>query len=181
LGFLDSGIPPTRERRITGTLSGRTLAVLRELPYLYTHARRQGIAGFSKRFARWCDRLRRRRNSASNAAAANDDILDDAEFLNCFAEDISFFPTRRLRQIKRHCRAVFQYEPGTLTGLAQLFRVRRQPLTSVPTPTLGWEQLIDGAVEVHEVAGTHDTLMQAPHVDSLAAAVDAALAKLGNA
>jgi thioesterase domain-containing protein len=73
---------------------------------------------------------------------------------------------------------VFRYEPGTWQGSAQLFRVARQPLTAVPSRTLGWEHLIGGAVEVYDVGGTHATLMRAPFAEQLAAALNAALDKL---
>jgi syringomycin synthetase protein SyrE len=184
LGLIDAGVPPKLERRLTGTLYGRSRTLLRALPRLIADLRSYGIAEAGKRILRFIHRRRRGGFAGGRSAGGQFNStggLSDVQFLSCFADDISFFPARRLEQIRRHTQSVFQYEAGPLVGGAQLFRVGRQPLSAVPTTTLGWEALIDGPVDVYPIAGTHESVMRAPHVDDLAAALDRALAKLASA
>jgi amino acid adenylation domain-containing protein len=53
-------------------------------------------------------------------------------------------------------------------GRITVFRVRRQPFVRVSDPELGWKVRTDRGVEVHELPGTHTTLLREPHVAVLA-------------
>jgi oxalate---CoA ligase len=68
------------------------------------------------------------------------------------------------------------YQPGRYDGLITLIRSR-----PYGTPTLGWERLADGGVDVRWVAGYHLSMMREPFVgqlaDQLRACVDEALAQ----
>jgi amino acid adenylation domain-containing protein/non-ribosomal peptide synthase protein (TIGR01720 family) len=46
-------------------------------------------------------------------------------------------------------------------------------------PTLGWGAVATGGVEVHTVSGTHQTLVEAPHVATLARVLAACIARAG--
>jgi thioesterase domain-containing protein len=174
LGLIDAGVPPECELRLNGSMLRRTLALFRQLPSYWRELRSLSSAERRRRIARvtsrCVQRLLPRRSDETNGG-----IAGDRSWLSCFAEDISFFSDDRLRQIKQHYDAVFRYEPRPLQGAAHLFRVRRQPWSAVPTPTLGWKHYVRGPVAVHYVGGSHDTMMQMPHVERLAALFDAAL------
>jgi thioesterase domain-containing protein len=56
------------------------------------------------------------------------------------------------------------YRPGTYSGEVTLFRADKQPSGIYPDPTLGWGKLVTGRLDVHEVPGTHGTLVVEPRV-----------------
>ena len=45
-------------------------------------------------------------------------------------------------------------------------------------PTLGWGRVAVGGVEVHTVPGSHMTILEAPHVESLARILGECLARV---
>lgn len=171
--FIDAGVPPAIERRYGGSFKQKAAAMVHNLPLLVRELRAKSFADRWRKIFGCVGRGVRKLTARRRPAAANRQA--ESDWLACFAEDISFFSEERLSQIKQHYEAVKRYEPGAWQGSAELFRVARQSLSAVPTPTLGWEHLIRGDVTVHDVTGTHDTLMQPPHVDQLARAIDAAL------
>lgn len=173
LGFIDAGVPPAFERRFVGSRKQKAAALARNLPLMVRELRSKSFADRWRKILGFVSRGMRKLTARCRPAAAS--WQAESDWLACFAEDISFFPDERLSQIKRHYEAVKRYEPGAWQGSAELFRVARQPLSAVPTPTLGWEHLVRGDVGVHGVTGTHDSLMQPPHVDQLAQTIDAAL------
>ena len=173
VGLIDAGVPPAMERRFAGTRMQKWAATARSIPLMFRELRAKSFAERWRKILGCLGRGIRKLTARRNPVAVQ--WQAESDWLACFAEDISFFPDERICQIKRHYEAVHRYEPEAWQGSVDLFRVARQPLSSVPTPTLGWEHLIGGDVYVHPVAGTHDSLMQSPHVDQLARAVDAAL------
>jgi thioesterase domain-containing protein len=48
-----------------------------------------------------------------------------------------------------------------------LFLVER-PAGVIKDPALAWAPLVTGPIRVHAVAGTHQTMLEEPHVDVLA-------------
>jgi len=56
-----------------------------------------------------------------------------------------------------------------------LFRASRQPLGIVPDPTLGWNGLLKGHLEVHEIPAHHQNILKAPAVRVLAKELTACL------
>jgi amino acid adenylation domain-containing protein len=173
VGLIDSGVPAGLERRLAPSTSRRALQFFRKLPGALHELQRRTFAEQQRCLARQFKRLFQYFRESRKSAP--DDELNDREVLECFAEDISFFPEERLNQIRRHYRALDRYDTPPLNLSVHLFRSARQPMFALPSPAMGWEHLIRGALEVHHVGGAHATLMQAPHVERLAAAIDEAL------
>jgi amino acid adenylation domain-containing protein len=74
--------------------------------------------------------------------------------------------------------ATVDYEPRPYPGRLTYFRSRGSAaLTSAEETLRFWGRLVDG-LGVHDVAGNHGTLLQPPHVDSLAEALRTVLATL---
>ncbi|HYN87102.1 MAG TPA: alpha/beta fold hydrolase, partial [Ardenticatenaceae bacterium] len=61
-----------------------------------------------------------------------------------------------------------------LVTLREVPAQRRQILVS---PTLGWETVAAGGLEVHAVPGSHQTLIEAPHVETVAEILGACIAR----
>jgi len=82
---------------------------------------------------------------------------------------------RRLRNIGEAQRwAHWSYRARPYQGSACLF-VANASLELVHEPTLGWEQLIQGGLHIHRLPGGHSSIMKAPLVTELAAALQAEL------
>jgi thioesterase domain-containing protein len=67
------------------------------------------------------------------------------------------------------------YRPRPYPGRITLFRAIGSRTRRGPDPFVGWSQVAEGGLEVHEVAGGHNTLMREPHVESLAVQLLASL------
>jgi amino acid adenylation domain-containing protein len=175
VGLIDTGLPPMVEQQRTFTRREKFRGLVANLPACRRELTQLGFRAACRRIGRFAAKQLRRLLPKSESA---DFELTDRELLECFAEDISMFPTYRLDLIRKHYLAVERYEPAPYEGGAHVFRSERQPLFTVQTPTLGWELVVEGKLSTHLVRGAHATLMHAPHVHELAAAIDAALAPL---
>lgn len=82
-------------------------------------------------------------------------------------DDVAPVPLQHQRVIQVHIAAMIRYQPQRYAGRITVFRTRRQPLFCSHDPYLGWRE-IASEVEVRLVAGSHHTLLQEPHVESLA-------------
>jgi len=72
--------------------------------------------------------------------------------------------------------AVQRYRPQPYDGSVFLIRSTDDlPAGADDDPTLGWGALARGGVDVHAVPGSHDTMVQPPHVTALAACLRARL------
>lgn len=176
LGLIDSGVPTVVERRLTASARRKLSGLVRSLPGYWNELRTQPIGESARRVGRLLGKVGRRLADRLRRPPATGDALNDREVLECFAEDISFFPAERLELIRRHYRALEAYDPPPSPTSAQLFRSARQPMFAVQTPTMGWEALVRGPLGVYQVGGAHATLMRTPYVERLAAGIDAALA-----
>jgi thioesterase domain-containing protein len=56
------------------------------------------------------------------------------------------------------------YRPQTYAGVIALFRADQQPRGFYKDATLGWGDLAEGGLEIHEVPGMHGTLVVEPRV-----------------
>lgn len=56
------------------------------------------------------------------------------------------------------------YRPRPYSGKVTIFRADKQPSGIYPDPTLGWSELVKGGLTVHEVPGTHGSLVVEPRV-----------------
>ncbi|NOT47998.1 MAG: amino acid adenylation domain-containing protein [Acidobacteria bacterium] len=61
-----------------------------------------------------------------------------------------------------------KYSPEVYPGNMTLFRASIQPMGIQPDPTLGWENLVEGKIETHEVPGHHGSIVAKPYVHVLA-------------
>ena len=69
----------------------------------------------------------------------------------------------RYRLIERsHERAYFGYEPRPYDGPIVLFRAAEHPEEMNATRTLGWENVASGEIQVVELPGSHDDLIEQP-------------------
>jgi len=92
-------------------------------------------------------------------------------------------PTKlSLQQVKRmyerlsiHVRLVEKYRAQPYPGKLTLFRVQDQNGPEWLGPTLGWDQLIEGDLDVRYVSGDHVTMLSNPHVQLLARELRTAL------
>jgi len=67
------------------------------------------------------------------------------------------------------------YAPSTYYGRVTLFRVRGMSLFRAGDPKMGWDHLVRGGVDVRIIAGGHNTILEQPHVQPLAAQLQASL------
>jgi aspartate racemase len=65
-------------------------------------------------------------------------------------------------------RAGQKYVPQLYPGKITLLRATNQPLGIYPDPTLGWEGLAAGGIEIREVPGHHGSIVAEPYVRILA-------------
>jgi aspartate racemase len=70
------------------------------------------------------------------------------------------------------------YRPRPYAGRITMFRVAARSFGHRPDPFIGWAKFAREGLEVREVAGTHNTLMREPHVESLAAQLLACLERV---
>ena len=68
-----------------------------------------------------------------------------------------------------------RYVPQDFAGRITLFRVNEERVGRPEEPTLGWQMLARGGVEIIEVSGTHTSLILEPHVQILAKELKAAM------
>ncbi len=64
-----------------------------------------------------------------------------------------------------------RYRPRQYSGAATLFRAMKQPVGTYDDPSLGWDQLVAGGLQVYNVPGDHLSMTDEPHVRLLAAHV----------
>jgi amino acid adenylation domain-containing protein len=95
-------------------------------------------------------------------------ILTEAKKADRFPPDLELADAQRLLHVfGANSAAVGSYFPRPIAGRLTVFRAKTEQLEAGEA-YLGWENLAAGGVEVHEVPGTHMTLMQMPQVRELA-------------
>jgi thioesterase domain-containing protein len=78
----------------------------------------------------------------------------------------------KIERCEANLRAFRAYRPGRLSGSMTLFRAEEQPLSHLALDhTLGWSDLVDGALHVRNVPGNHHTIRTEPFVRHLANAL----------
>ncbi|MEM7125458.1 MAG: SDR family NAD(P)-dependent oxidoreductase [Chloroflexota bacterium] len=78
-------------------------------------------------------------------------------------------PVRRISKlVNTGLQAISNYEPEPYPGLVTLFRAEQQARLNDSGQALGWEYFAQQGVEVHQVPGSHLTIMQKPNVAILA-------------
>ena len=64
--------------------------------------------------------------------------------------------------------ALHRYVPGEYSGDVILFQANKLPIGREKHPTVGWETVVRGNIQVHEVQGHHGALVYEPQVRNLA-------------
>jgi amino acid adenylation domain-containing protein len=105
------------------------------------------------------------------------------ERLTLLLVNIGVYPSKNLKGIiniyRAHARARHAYSPQVYPGRITLFRASRQPLAGTADPQSGWGKLAAQGVEVHEVPGSHSSIIVEPHVRTLAAKLQTCLEDSG--
>ncbi|NIP26446.1 MAG: amino acid adenylation domain-containing protein [Phycisphaerae bacterium] len=79
-----------------------------------------------------------------------------------------------------HAEAYRNYKAKPYQGYVMLFRAKKQPLGIYPDPKLGWGELIEGGLEIHEAPGYRIGLLSEPRVRIVAEQLRACLEKAQN-
>jgi thioesterase domain-containing protein len=121
-----------------------------------------------------------------------DYILKKAISLNLLPPDIDVTQVRPfLKVYKANVRAVRQYIPQVYPGTITLFKTTKQAVESQPDgsaavepttktsqdPTKGWGDVAAGGVRVIYIPGRHTTMLNKPHVETLALRIKTSLSE----
>ena len=58
--------------------------------------------------------------------------------------------------------AFYRYNPKPYSGMLTLFRAQVQPYELLKSRDLGWNSVANGGIEILDIPGTHDTLIEQP-------------------
>jgi thioesterase domain-containing protein len=61
-----------------------------------------------------------------------------------------------------------RYQPQPYSGSLTLFTAAERIVPGSRDPSLGWANLVGGNLDIHQVSGTHFTMLQEPYVEVLA-------------
>jgi len=102
---------------------------------------------------------------------------DFAELAELFQQDLHPAQLRESFEIfVANMRALQSYAPQKYAGHVVLFRTHTTA-ESDDDPSLGWNELAQGGVDIHFVEGNHHSMLRRPHVDFLAERFRTALLK----
>jgi aspartate racemase len=82
--------------------------------------------------------------------------------------DVSRLPESFAKRIEAHYRAMRAYVPQVFPGRVTLFRARTRPLFGLHGRDLGWAALAGQGLDIVEIPGNHESILQDPHVRVLA-------------
>jgi len=82
--------------------------------------------------------------------------------------DLTSQPEGRRSLWEAHVHALIRHQPKAYSGHVTLFRTRGHSLLCSFDETFGWRNFAAGGVTVRIVSGAHETIMDEPHVRSLA-------------
>jgi thioesterase domain-containing protein len=88
--------------------------------------------------------------------------------------NLAEYPKDYMRYAQAHWQALQAYQPRPYPDRITLFRARKQPLLNLD-PALGWGDLTSDSVAVNIIPGTHEKMLEEPHVEILAAELKACL------
>ena len=152
---------------------GALVAFFRNLPrWLKDDAMASGFKDFVGRVASRLRRLAKRVPSA--ASQAPNQTIDFRDQIGMWR-----FPAHQVAMLKTHHHAIHTYQPKPFKGRVSLFLPRTHPLFG-PWPTgddRAWSDLAGGGVSVHEVRGSHSTMLTEPFASGLAATLMQSLRK----
>ncbi len=106
-------------------------------------------------------------------------LLEHAKTASIIPHDMSVARLRQhFRVFEANVRAAQSYRPAKLDTNITIFRAAERPPDVDAGATLGWSQLGLEKIEVHEVPGTHLTMMRDPHVSVLAELLNQCLERI---
>ena len=82
--------------------------------------------------------------------------------------DLSLYPEHQQKLWDIHLRASAQYWPGAYAGHITLFRTAIHPFFCSFDPACGWKEYAQGGVTVHVMPGAHESILDEPHIQSVA-------------
>ena len=82
--------------------------------------------------------------------------------------DLSHYPKDYVLYAQTHWQALTQYRPQPYPGEITLFRAKKQGLSNF-NHTLSWDALVEDRVSVTVIPGTHESMLQEPNVQIIAA------------
>jgi thioesterase domain-containing protein len=89
--------------------------------------------------------------------------------------DLSAYSEDRRRLWNIHVRASMNYRPRSYRSHVTVFRTRFHPFFCSFDPTYGWTEFAPGRVTVRLVPGAHESILDEPHVQTVAAELKACL------
>lgn len=114
--------------------------------------------------------LSRKSLRLANRLRTPTESLDVAEWV-----DLSDQPQERHALWAAHIRAWLECRPKPFGGHLTLFRTRCHPLFCSFDDACGWRELAAGGVTVHVVPGAHESVLDEPHVATLAGKLEHAI------
>ncbi|MEM8859858.1 MAG: amino acid adenylation domain-containing protein [Chloroflexota bacterium] len=139
---------------------------LQNLPYWYSDfvglGRNQMLARMRRKSKRYWKRLAGTVGIKVNLRA--EDVVDDTAELE----------RHQLELMKIHLQALRNYDPDPYGGPVTLYRIQSQALSRLTDISMGWQKLA-AAVDVRIIEGSHNNILEQPHVQSLAASLKTSL------
>jgi thioesterase domain-containing protein/acyl carrier protein len=100
-------------------------------------------------------------------------LLEQAREHGVVLPEAGLAQLRALREVfERNLRACARYVPQPYSGPLTLLRASEPPVTTPEERTRGWGPLATRGLVLHELPGTHNTVLRAPHVNALAARLE---------
>ena len=96
--------------------------------------------------------------------AARKDAFDAEDYV-----DLSDYSPQRRRLWDLHLRAAARYAPSVYPGRVTVLRTELHPFLCSFDPTFGWAEYAQGGVTVKVVTGAHESILNEPHVQAVAA------------
>jgi thioesterase domain-containing protein len=112
----------------------------------------------------WRKRLLRRGDTGRS------DEIDAEDYI-----DLSDYSPQRRRLWDVHLRAAARYAPSVYPGRVTVLRTELHPFLCSFDPTFGWAEYARGGVTVKVVTGAHESILNEPHVQAVAAELNRCL------
>ncbi|HEV8543932.1 MAG TPA: amino acid adenylation domain-containing protein [Verrucomicrobiae bacterium] len=125
-----------------------------------SHSSQQRFAMLKSKSRRFKEKFRGRNGASSEQEKKGVDLKD--------VIDLSRYPKGYVQYAETHWQALTQYQPEPYPGELILFRAKKQGLSNF-SHSLGWDVLVGDRVNVNVIPGTHESMLQEPNVQIVAA------------
>jgi thioesterase domain-containing protein len=123
-----------------------------------------------KRTRRKAHEMRKRLRKVSGSNMQGIPIVDLEDIF-----ELSGLPEDHIRTMDGHLELLRAYAPGPYSGPLTLYRARTRPLFSPSTDDLGWRAHVREDIEIINLPGNHETIINEPYVRNLAKALRTSL------